>query len=144
MIMKRPHLALVLLVTLAPACATTTTTSTTWTDPAAPGYGRGGSVESVQEIVHRTEGNPAAGAVAGALIGGLLFGGGRGPAAVAGALGGAAIGAAASQGTSEQRTYRIVVRFDDGGFGEFMYAGYAPFRPGERVVVTPDGLAPAG
>jgi outer membrane lipoprotein SlyB len=64
-------------------------------------------------------------------------------AAVAGAAGGAAVGAAASQGSSEQRTYQIVVQFQDGGYGEFVYAGYSPFRPGERVVVTPDGLAPA-
>ncbi|HVT99559.1 MAG TPA: hypothetical protein VHE33_18820 [Acidobacteriaceae bacterium] len=142
--MKQLHLALISLVTLAPACATTTTTRTTWTDPAAAGYGRSGSVASVQEIVQRTEGNPGAGAVAGALVGGLMFGGGRGPAAVAGAAGGAAVGAAASQGTTEQRTYEIVVRFDDGGYGEFVYAGYSPFRPGERVAVTPDGLTRAG
>ena len=141
--MKILHPAVALLFTLSPACATTTTTSTTWTDPAAVAYGRVGTVDSVQEIVQRTVGNPGAGAVAGALIGGLLFGGGRGPAAVVGAVGGAAIGAAASQGTTEQRTYQIVVRFDDGGYGQFVYAGYSPFRPGERVVVTPGGLARA-
>jgi outer membrane lipoprotein SlyB len=142
--MKTLYLPLIALVGLAPACATTTTTTTTWTDPAAVGYGRVGWVDSVQEIVQRTQGNPGAGAVAGALVGGLLFGGGRGPAAVAGAVGGAAVGAAASQGATEQRTYEIVVRFDDGGYGEFVYAGYAPFRPGERVAVTPGGLARAG
>jgi len=139
--MKPSHVALVLMVTLSLACFATTTTSTTWTDPAAAGYGRTGSVSTVQEIVQRTQGNPAGGAVAGALVGGLLFGGGRGPAAVAGAAGGAAVGAAASQGASEQRTYQVVVRFDDGAYGEFVYAGYSPFRPGERVVVTPNGLA---
>ena len=101
-------------------------------------------VDSVQQIVQRTEGNPGAGAVAGGLVGGLVFGGGRGPAAVAGAVGGAAVGAAASQGSSEQRTYQVVVRFDDGGYGEFVYAGYSPFGPGERVVVTPGGLERAG
>ena len=142
--MKPLHLALLLLVALPPACATTTTTSTTWTDPATVGYGRAGRVDAVQEIVQRTEGNPGAGAVAGALVGGLLFGGGHGAAAVAGAAGGAADGAAASQGATEQRTYQIVVRFDDGGYGEFVYAGYSPFRPGERVAVTPGGLARAG
>ncbi|HLK92246.1 MAG TPA: hypothetical protein VKZ18_20295 [Polyangia bacterium] len=142
------HLAFVFLVpaavALTPACATTTTTSTTWTDPAVAGYGRTGSVQAVQEVVQRTEGNPGAGAVAGALIGGFLFGGGRGPAAVAGAAGGAAVGAAASSGSSEQRTYQVMVRFDDGAYGEFVYGGYSPFRPGERVVVTPGGLARAG
>lgn len=139
---NRLQVALTLLVTVSTACATTT--ATTWTDPAAAGYGRAGWVDSVQEIVQRTQGNPGAGALAGALIGGLLFGGGRGPAAVAGAIGGAAVGAAASQGATEQRSYQIVVRFDDGGYGTFVYAGYSPFRPGERVVVTPEGLAHAG
>jgi outer membrane lipoprotein SlyB len=142
--MRTLHLALLSLIALAPACYATTTTSTTWTDPAAVGYGRTGRVESVQEIVQRTQGNRGAGAVAGALVGGLLFGGGRGPAAVAGVVGGAAVGAAASQGTTEQRSYQIVVRFDDGAYGEFVYAGYSPFGPGERVVVTPGGLARAG
>jgi outer membrane lipoprotein SlyB len=142
--MKTLQLALVLGIMLSPACAVTTTSRTVWTDPGAAGYGRAGSVASIEEIVQRTQGNPAAGAVAGGLIGGLLFGGGRGPAAVAGVAGGAAVGAAASQGSSEQRSYQIVVRFDDGGFGEFVYAGFSPFRPGERVVVTPGGLARAG
>lgn len=138
------YLAQVLLLAVFPACATTTTTTATWTDPAAVGYGRAGWVESVRVIVQLTQGNPGAGAVAGALIGGLLFGGGRGPAAVAGAVGGAAVGAAASQGTAEQRTYEVIVRFDDGGYGTFVYGGYSPFRPGERVVVTPGGLALGG
>jgi outer membrane lipoprotein SlyB len=142
--MKSLYLATVLLLALAPACATTTTTRTVWTDPGAVGYGRAGRVDTVQEIVQTTQGNPGAGAAAGALVGGLLFGGGRGPSAVAGAVGGAAVGASASQGSSEQRTYQIVVRFDDGGYGEFVYAGYSPFRPGERVAVTPGGLTRAG
>ncbi|MES1209438.1 MAG: hypothetical protein ABUS79_26160 [Pseudomonadota bacterium] len=138
------HLALVLLVTVSTSCATTSTTTTTWTDPGVAGYARFGWVQSVQETIQRTQGDPGAGAVAGALIGGFLFGGGRGPGALAGAIGGAAVGAAASQGGSEQRIYHILVRFDDGGYGTFPYAEYAPFRPGERVVVTPDGLARAG
>ncbi len=142
--MKASELALVLLVVLSAGCATTTTMRTVWTDPAVGASGRAGAVSSVQEIVQRTEGNPGAGAVAGGLIGGLLFGGRRGPAAVAGVAAGAAVGAAASRGATEQRTYQIVVRFDDGGYGEFVYAGFSPFRPGERVVVTPGGLARAG
>jgi len=143
--MRTRQLVLVLAVGLLPACAVTTTTTsrTVWTDPATAGYGRSGQVASVQEIVQRTEGSPAAGAAAGALVGGLVFGGGRGPSAVAGAAGGAAVGAAASQGSTEQRTYQVVVQFQDGGYGEFVYAGYSPFRPGQAVVVTPDGLAPA-
>jgi outer membrane lipoprotein SlyB len=129
---------LTLLVTS--SCATTTTSSTTWVDPNAPGnWSRTGRVESVQEIVQRVEGNPAGGALAGALIGGFLFG--RGPGRLVAAAGGAAIGAAASQGSAEERTYQVLVRFDDGAYGMFVYRGYSPFRPGEAVVLTPGGLA---
>jgi outer membrane lipoprotein SlyB len=142
--MKTLSSALALALALSQACATTTTTRTVWTDSSAAGFGRTGSVAEVQEIVQRTEGNPAAGAVAGGLLGGLVFGGGRGPSAVAGAAGGAAVGAAASQGAREDRSYQVVVRFDDGGYGEFVYAQFSPFRPGERVVVTSGGLARAG
>src|SRR4051812_18821646 len=87
-----------LLVALSLSCTTTSTTSTVWTEGAAAPL-RSGHVESVQEIVQRTQGNPAAGALAGALIGGLLFG--HGPATLIGAAGGAAVGAAASQGYGE-------------------------------------------
>jgi outer membrane lipoprotein SlyB len=129
-----------LLATLAVACATTETSST-WTYPQGDGYWvRPGRVESVQEIVQRVQGNPAGGAVLGALIGGFLFGG-RGPAALFGAAGGAALGAAASQGAAEHRTYQVLVHFDDGMYGMFAYADFAPFRPGEAVVLTPQGLA---
>jgi outer membrane lipoprotein SlyB len=130
-----------LLVTSSLACATTSTSSTTWVDPGPNvNWARPGRVESVREIVQRVEGNPAGGALAGALIGGFLFGG-RGPAALVGAAGGAAIGASASQGASETRSYQVLVRFDDGEFGMFVYGGFSPFRPGEAVVLTPQGLA---
>ena len=124
------------------SCATTDTSSTTWTDPnaGAPQWARPGRVEAVQEVVQHTEGNPVGGAIAGTVIGGLLFGG-RGPAAVAGAAGGAAVGASASQGSSETRQYRVWVRFYDGGQQMFVYPNYSPFRPGENVVLTPQGLA---
>jgi outer membrane lipoprotein SlyB len=124
-------------------CATTTTTSTTWTANATP-YPRPGRVESVQEIVQRTEGNPAAGALAGALIGGFLFGGHGGPGTLFGAGAGAAVGAAASSGASEERTYQVLVHFDDGEYGMFVFRGYPPFPPGAAVVLTPQGLYPAG
>ena len=139
---REKFLRVAILLFALPACMATSTTTTTWTDPSAPGYWyRQGQVESVQEMVRRTEGNPAGGALMGALIGGFLFGG-RGPGALIGAMGGAAVGASASQGTSESRTYQVLVHFDDGTYGMFAYGGYAPpFRPGERVVLTPQGLA---
>jgi outer membrane lipoprotein SlyB len=135
--------AAALLLALASAC-TTTTTYSTWTESAAmAGWARPGRVESVREIVQRQEGNPAGGALAGALIGGFLFGG-RGPAALIGAAGGAAVGAAASQGTAETRTYQVLVRFDDGTYGMFVYANHPYFHPGQPVVLTQQGLSSAG
>jgi outer membrane lipoprotein SlyB len=122
------------------SCATTTTTSTTWSAPASAGWARYGRVESIQEIVQRTEGYPAGGALAGALIGGFLFGG-RGPGRLIAAAGGAAIGAAASQGSAETRAYHVLVRFEDGGYGVFIYRNYSPFRPGDRVMLTAQGLS---
>jgi outer membrane lipoprotein SlyB len=136
---RHPVLVAVLIAALGASCATTSTTSTTWTAPPRGVVVRAGTVESVQEIVERYEGNPAGGALAGALIGGFLFG--RGPARLIGAAGGAAIGAAASQGHSERRTYQLLVHFDDGAYGMFVYRDYPPFRPGEGVVLTPGGLA---
>jgi outer membrane lipoprotein SlyB len=142
--MKSSVLALVLSLVVAAAAAgcATTEVSSTWVDPSSPAYWqRTGQVESVREIVRRDVGQPAAGALAGALIGGFLFGG-RGPAALVGAAGGAMVGAAASQGTYESRTYQVLVRFDDGTYGMFVYANFAPFRPGQPVALTPQGLAP--
>jgi outer membrane lipoprotein SlyB len=140
--MKTTSLVAVLFM-LSVSCTTTSTTSTTWTAPprGVPAQVMPGRVESVQEVVQRVQGNPAGGAVAGALVGGLLFG--RGPARVVGAAGGAAVGAAASQGGGEARTYQVLVRFSDGTYGEFMYRDFSPFRPGEPVVLTPQGLARA-
>jgi outer membrane lipoprotein SlyB len=122
-------------------CVATTTTSTTSYPPAQADWGRPGSVAWVREVVHRQVGDPAGGAVAGAIIGGIL-GGGRGGGAVVGAIGGALVGASVSQGSSESRVYQVAVRFDDGGFEVFGYQNYAPFAPGQPVVLTPQGLAP--
>lgn len=118
-------------------CATTSTTSTTWRAPQAE-YVRTGQVESVREVVHRVRGNPGAGAVAGAVIGGLLT------HRLIGAAGGAAIGAAASSGSAESRSYEVRVRFDDGAWMTFVYDGYTPVGPGERVVLDRGRLEPEG
>jgi outer membrane lipoprotein SlyB len=137
--------ALAIIAALAPACVATATTATTWREPAVvyDGVPRYGHVETVTEYVRRDQGDPAGGALAGALIGGFLFGGGRGPGALFGAVTGAAVGAAASQGSSETRSYQVVVRFGDGSYGAFVYAGGSPFQPGEPVVLTEHGLAHA-
>jgi outer membrane lipoprotein SlyB len=122
--------------TLAIGCATTSTYSTEYTaDEYRP---REGVVESVRQVVHRVEGNPAGGAAAGALIGAVLFGG-RGPRTLFGAAAGAATGAALSQGRYETRAYEVVVRFDNGTRGVFTFRDYSPFAPGDRIELGPDG-----
>jgi outer membrane lipoprotein SlyB len=135
-------LPLMLLFTLvAEGCvATTTTSSTMWAAPGPQDWARPGAVEWVRETVHRTHGDPAGGALAGALIGGML--GRDSGEAVAGAIGGAVLGAMVSSGSSENRTYEVAVRFDDGGREVFLYEGRSPFRPGQPVVQGPGGLAP--
>jgi outer membrane lipoprotein SlyB len=158
--MTRQLAALLLLPLLATGCTTTRTYQTTSWDEPHGGWERPGRVERVRETVTRTEGNPAGGAVAGALIGGLLgsaIGGhthydrwGRayhhasGAGAVFGAVGGAMVGAAASQGSSEDRTYEVLVRFNDGGRQRFVYRGAPPFRAGDEVLLTDRGLQPWG
>jgi outer membrane lipoprotein SlyB len=136
----------VLLMVAAASCATTRTSSTTWVAPPPPAaapvtWAKPGRVESVQEIVHRVEGHPAGGALAGALIGGFLFGH-HGHASLFGAAAGAAVGAAASQHSAESRTYHLLVKFEDGSYGMFVFAGAPPFQPGQPVVLTPQGLGP--
>ncbi|HEX9401974.1 MAG TPA: hypothetical protein VF912_17830 [Anaeromyxobacter sp.] len=122
-------------------CVTTTTRSQTWGDAYAAGWARYGRVESIRETVQTQQGDPAAGAVAGAIIGGLLFGG-RSPAhTMAGAIGGAMVGAAASQGQAEDRTYEVFVRFDDGALETFVYRNVLPFRAGDGVALTAQGLS---
>jgi outer membrane lipoprotein SlyB len=116
-----------------------------WTadNPPPQPWVRYGRVSWIRETVQRQEGNPAGGAVAGAVIGGLL-GGGRGPGALIGAVGGAAIGASASQSGPEIRHYEVMVGFDDGGYQVFVYQGGSPFRPGQTVMLTAQGLSPYG
>jgi outer membrane lipoprotein SlyB len=126
-------------------CYTTTTYSRT-IDGGGYAPALEGRVEDVHEIVRRTEGSPAGGAVGGAIIGGLLGGAitGRPLGAVVGAAGGAATGAAVSQGSSEQRWYEVVVRFDDGSVGRITYRNPPPWRIGDRVRQSPSGLVAAG
>jgi outer membrane lipoprotein SlyB len=137
-----------ILLVAAASCATSTTTSRTWVAPPAPAvpvaWSKPGRVESVQEIVHRVEHNPAGGALLGALVGGFLFGH-HGHASLFGAAAGATVGAAASHHhhATESRTYHLLVKFHDDTFGMFVFAGAPPFQPGQAVVLTPQGLAPA-
>jgi outer membrane lipoprotein SlyB len=102
-------------------------------------WNRAGIVTQVEQVVERVEGDPTAGAIAGALIGGVLFGR-RGRPSLIGALAGAGVGAAASSGGAAQRTYHVLVAFDDGEYGMFVYRQWPALRPGDAVVLTPGGL----
>jgi outer membrane lipoprotein SlyB len=141
---NRSLLLLLLLAALIPACATTEVTRTDLGQPAPQGnwvlYGR---VENVRETLHHQQGDPAGGAVAGAIIGGVLGTalGGRGFGTFVGATEGAMIGANSSQGGYAGRTLEVFVRFDDGSLRTFVYQDYLPFRPGDYVVWTAQGLA---
>jgi outer membrane lipoprotein SlyB len=91
-------------------------------------------VETIRETIDRQVGDPAGGAVAGALIGGMVTG--RAGGAILGAL----FGAAASQGRAERRFYEVFVIYDEGGRQVFTFQGEPPFRIGDRVVVTDQGI----
>jgi outer membrane lipoprotein SlyB len=102
-----------------------------------------GQVESVRPVGRYVHGDPGGGAVAGAVIGGLIGTalGGRGFGTFVGATEGAVIGANSSQGGYEGSDFHVNVRFDDGSLRTFVYHDQVPFRPGEYVVWTPQGLS---
>lgn len=125
-----PLLAVV--AALTGGCYTESTYSRTYA--AAPGAGEYGRVVQVQEVVRETRGHPVAGAAAGALLGGVIFG------SAGAAVVGGGIGALASSGHAASRMYEVSVQFDNGERGVFDYKDWAPFRPGDPVVMTPNGL----
>jgi outer membrane lipoprotein SlyB len=133
---------------LGTGCVHASTRTREWGEPAmgAPqqAWERPGRVTRVRETVYEQRGDPGGGAVAGALVGGLLghaITGGHGGGALVGALGGAAVGASASQGGAQETVYEVTVQFDDGGVQTYGFKGYLPFRPGEDVRLTPQGLS---
>ena len=140
---------LLLPVLLGTGCIHTYARSRSWgEEPSYQGqpasWERIGRVTHVRETVYGERGDPAGGAVAGAIVGGILgnaLTGGRGGGALVGAIGGAAVGANASQGSSQQTVYEVTVRFDDGGVQTYAFRGYLPFRPGDEVRLTPQGLS---
>jgi outer membrane lipoprotein SlyB len=142
-VMKTARLAAVLVLPalLLGGCVTTQYRTTTWGDQYAAGWARYGRVESVRETVRTTQGDPGTGAVAGAIIGGLLFGGRHPVQTMVGMAGGAMVGAAASQGGTEDRLYEVFVRFDDGALEQYVYQNVLPFRVGDPVALTAQGLS---
>jgi outer membrane lipoprotein SlyB len=134
--------AAVLPALLLSACVATTYRSQTWTsDPYGQSWARYGHVDSIRETIRTEQGDPGAGAVAGAILGGLLLGGHDAGATVFGMGAGAMMGAAASSGPArEDRLYEIFVRFDDGAVERYVYENVLPFRVGEPVVLSAQGL----
>jgi outer membrane lipoprotein SlyB len=124
-------LTLLTAAALAGGCYSDTQTRTVYAEPQRAETGQ---VVQVEEIVHHREGHPVAGAVAGALLGGVIFHSGK--AAVVGG----GLGAIASSGHSTRRTFETTVQFDNGEMGRFDFADWSPFRPGDRVVMTNEGL----
>ncbi len=137
---SKPALLLAALVLLlVPACATTGGPG----QPVAQGnWALYGQVESIRQYVVQDHGNPAGGAAAGAVIGGVLGTalGGRGLGTFLGAAEGAMIGANASQGGYVGQDFQVFVRFDDGSLRSFVYHDQLPFRQGDYVVWTDQGL----
>lgn len=123
-------------------CMHTQYRTQTWSaDPYGTEWARHGRVESIRETVRTQQGDPGAGAFAGAIIGGLLFGGHHPVQTMVGMAGGAMVGAAASQGGAEDRFYEVFVRFDDGAVERYVYQNVLPFRVGEGVTLTAQGLS---
>jgi outer membrane lipoprotein SlyB len=139
----KPKANLILAVLVAawlPACAVTTAEY----GGAPPGgaWVLYGQVESVRQHYEHVQGDPGQGAVAGAIIGGVLGTalGGRGFGTLVGATEGAMIGANASTGSYAGQVFDVYVRFDDGSRRVFAYRDQLPFRPGDYVTWTEQGL----
>lgn len=134
--------AALLLLVQASGCATV---------PAAAPYPEGnwalyGQVESIYLHPQYVQGDPGGGAVAGAVIGGILGTalGGRGFGTFVGATQGAMIGAHSSRGGYAGTRFDVNVRFQDGSLRTFAFHNQVPFRQGDYVVWTPQGLAHHG
>jgi outer membrane lipoprotein SlyB len=106
-----------------------------------------GVVESVRSIEHRPQGS-GVGAAGGAILGGLLgnqVGGGHGRqlATVAGAVGGAVAGNQVETHMKTTRTWRIVVRMDNGTTRTFNQSAQPAWGSGDAVRVVNGQLVSA-
>jgi outer membrane lipoprotein SlyB len=127
-------------------CVVAQTRTRTWSDQGQAENEQTwhGQVTQIRETVEELRGDPAAGAVAGAVVGGVVgsaLSGGRGGGGFLGAVTGAMIGADASRGGGARWIYEVTVRYDDGSLRTYSYAGQAPFRVGDEVILSSSGLA---
>lgn len=111
--------------------------------PNAIEYGTVSAIEPMSGASRTTGGGAVLGAVIGAVVGNQIGSGtGRAAATGVGAVGGALIG-----NTVEKRRqdgddfYRVRVRLDHGGSGEFDYRNIGDLRVGDRVRIEGGQLA---
>ncbi len=106
---------------------------------------RPATIESIRQVVeHKNSPSNPLGMIAGGLIGGglgSLIGGGSGrtAATIIGALGGGYIGHNI-QNSQTQTVWEIGVKYDNGTWGTIRQTASPPFRIGDRVLVTDQGL----
>lgn len=93
-------------------------------------HARHGRVVAVHEVT-RAQTYPPPGSTAGAMLGGIVFH--HGGAAIVGN----GFGAPAVPG---RRSFEVVVSFENGETGLFVYQDWSPYRPGDRVTLTQEGL----
>lgn len=93
------------------------------------------AIEVVSGAPHTSGGGAVLGAVLGAVVGNQIGGGsGRAAATGLGAVGGALIGNQIEKRRQDSdEFYRIRVRYDHGGTGEFNYREIGDLRVGDRV-----------
>lgn len=105
---------------------------------------RPATIESIRQVVEHKDNPGPLGMIAGGLIGGglgSLVGGGNGrtAATIIGALGGGYIGNNI-QKSQTHVVYEISVKYDNGTWGTIRQTSSPPFRIGDRVLVTDQGL----
>lgn len=121
--------------------ATVPPARTTWTAPTH--RARPGVIESVDEIKEYAASNAGGDVLTGFLVGSLLFSAllfHHGPRNIVGAENGTSPIATSDEDSTTLPRYQVLVRFDDGSSMTLVYTNDVPFRPGERVVLTQQGL----
>ena len=99
-----------------------------------------GVVERI-EVIRKGDSENIAGTVIGGIVGGLIghqVGGGSGQTAatIVGAAGGAVAGREVQRrARGPNETFRVTVRYDDGGYETLTQADITDLRPGDRVRV---------
>lgn len=116
------------------------TSSSTSTYPQSPYYAQTGTVDRI-EVVQKGASKNVAGTVIGGIVGGLIgsqigSGSGRTAATVAGAAGGAIAGnVIEGRRRTDNESFRVSVRLDNGSYETVMQEDINDLRTGDRVRV---------